>query len=350
METLRVRIDDVAFGGDGVGRHDGKVVFVPFTIAGEEVTARVLRAKKKFLQAALVAVESASPHRVEPRCPYFGRCGGCAYQHIAYSEQLAIKTRQVEQTLRRVGKLANPPVSPAVGSPLEYEYRNRIRVHAAGGLLGFFATDGQTLIDIECCPISSARVNDELRLLRSKALRDGDYTAAERDGVYFRQTNDGVAAILLEHVASLITPGQALLIDAYCGAGFFAKGLAAKFEAVIGIEENAFAIEYAAQTANPHERYLAGDVALRLDDALNAAPAAETTLLLDPPATGISPRVSDIVLSRQPREIIYVSCDPATLARDLSILCRTYTLQRVTPFDMFPQTAEIEVAAHLALP
>jgi 23S rRNA (uracil1939-C5)-methyltransferase len=193
-------------------------------------------------------------------------------------------------------------------------------------------------------------VNEELRALRSRTLRDGDYTAAERGGVYFRQTNDAVAAILLKHVASLIAPGQTLLVDAYCGAGFFAKGLAAKFRAVIGIEENAFAIENATRNANPHERYLTGDVALRLDDALNAAPAEKTTLLLDPPATGILPRVSDIVLSRQPRTIIYVSCNPATLARDLSILCRTYSLQSVTPFDMFPQTAEIEVAAHLVLP
>ena len=135
---LQLEIQDVAFGGKGVARHDGKVYFVPFTIPGEKITARVLRQKKNFGEAELLHVETASPDRTEPPCPYFGRCGGCSYQHIAYDRQLAIKAAQVEQTLRRVGRLESVPMQPIVGAPHPYGYRNRIRVHSGGGVTGFF--------------------------------------------------------------------------------------------------------------------------------------------------------------------------------------------------------------------
>src|SRR4051812_6133063 len=152
-------VHDVAFGGAGVARHEGKVYFVPFTIPGETVTAQVVRDKKKFAEAELVSIETASPQRVEPRCRYFGRCGGCAYQHMAYEEQIRLKHAQVEQTLRRVGKLAEVPMRPIVASPQPYEYRNRIRVHVMAGVIGFYAHESQALIDIAECPISSPEVN-----------------------------------------------------------------------------------------------------------------------------------------------------------------------------------------------
>src|SRR5688572_26045227 len=113
--TITLDIHDLAFGGKGVARHEGKVYFVPFTIPGERVTARVVRQKKNFAEADLVSVDTPSPDRVTPPCPYFGRCGGCSYQHIAYERQLALKAAQVEQTLRRVGKLAEVPMRPAIG-------------------------------------------------------------------------------------------------------------------------------------------------------------------------------------------------------------------------------------------
>lgn len=349
METVPLRIEDIAFGGKGVGRIGGKACFVPFTITGEQVTARIFREKKNFAEAALLSVEHPSPDRVEPRCPYFGRCGGCSYQHITYGTQLAIKEQQVAQMLRRIGKLSDVPMRPAIASPQPYEYRNRIRVHAANGVVGFYAQDKRTLIDIECCPISSPAVNAALRTLRDMPLRDGDHTAAEESGGYFRQTNDSITPLLLAHVETLFRPDRALLVDAYCGAGLFAKHLAPQFERIVGIEENPHAVERARRSALAKESYLVGDVAAHLDEVLASESPLRTALLLDPPATGITPRVSDAILARSPSEIVYVSCDPATLARDLAILCRTYRLESVTPVDMFPQTAEIEVAAHLVL-
>lgn len=324
--------------------------FVPFTIPGETVEVRVVRDKKKFAEAELVAVTEPSPHRTEPRCPYFGRCGGCAYQHLAYEEQLRVKHAQVEQTLRRVGRLAEVPMRPIIPAPEQYDYRNRIRVHAAGGVIGFYAHGSQILIDIAECPISTPEVNRSLAQLRRGQLMDGDYnvSAPGRPG-FFEQTNDAVARLLVEAVREAVGAGGGILIDAYCGAGLFAHALRDRFEQVIGIDENAYAIDQARRRAGPGESYIAGDVSAQLGELLALRPPAQTTVILDPPAIGVTPRVVDLLCGSRASRLLYVSCNPATLARDLAVLCRgSFRLESVTPLDMFPQTAEIEVLAVLS--
>lgn len=344
---LSLEIHDVAFGGKGVARHDGKVYFIPFTIPGEKVTARVLRQKKNFAEAELVSVETASPDRVEAPCPYFGECGGCSYQHISYARQLEIKSAQVEQTLRRVGRLETVPMRPAIAAPQPYGYRNRIRVHSEGGVTGFFAHDARVLVDIEQCLLAVPEVNRALRRLRETPVREGDYSLrAPGGGPYFEQTNPEVAGLLVEAVRA-VAQGSGVLVDAYCGAGLFARALRDRFEKVVGIEENSAAIESARRSAQPHESYIAGEVSAHLGEVLAGFDAARTTLLLDPPSEGLAARVCDLVLAGGPTEVVYVSCNPATLARDLGLLRSSYELQSVTPLDMFPQTAEIEVVVHL---
>jgi tRNA/tmRNA/rRNA uracil-C5-methylase (TrmA/RlmC/RlmD family) len=345
---LELEIHDVAFGGAGVARSEGKVYFVPFTAPGDRIRAYVKKAKKKFAEAELAEVLAPSPDRVAPPCPYFGRCGGCAYQHLTYERQLALKQAQVEQTLRRVGRLEFVPMQPIIPSPHTYGFRNRIRVHVEGGQPGFFAHGSHELVPIDRCAIAQDGVNDALRNLRRSLVKDGDYTLVARErGQFFEQTNDGVAAELLALVESWTSPGQRLLIDAYCGAGFFAHRLAGRFEQVIGIEENEHAVAHARRQAGNNERYLSGDVAALLGDVLFGHDPERTTVILDPPAAGLSPRVVDILLARPPAEIIYVSCDPATLARDLGALSKRLRIEAVRPLDMFPQTAEVEVAVRL---
>ena len=141
MRLCDLRIEDVAFGGKGVAREQRKVVFVPYTIEGELVSAEIVREKKQFAEAELVEVKQSSPDRVAPQCPYFGRCGGCAYQHIGYEHQLAVKWRQVRDALQRIGKLKDVPMRPIIPSPRPYAYRNRITVHAQDGVIGFFWRD-----------------------------------------------------------------------------------------------------------------------------------------------------------------------------------------------------------------
>jgi 23S rRNA (uracil1939-C5)-methyltransferase len=341
---LDLTIHDVAFGGSGVARHEGQVVFVPFTAPGELVRARVVRKKKNFVEAELVAVVRPSPDRVEPRCPYFTRCGGCTGQHLAYAAQLALKQQQVEQTLRRVGRMAAVPMRPIVPAPRDYGYRNRIRVHVGGGVAGFFAHGAHTIVDVEECVIAAPVVNAALRELRRTPLPDGDYSLrAPGGGPFFEQTNPDATRELLALVRANVRAGQTALVDAFCGAGLFSRHLADLFEEVVGIEENGSAIEHARRHATAKERYLHGDVAAMLGDVLLNRPLAKTTVILDPPAIGLSTRVAELLIAAPPSELLYVSCNPATLARDLARLAPTFTVQAVTPLDMFPQTASIEV-------
>src|SRR5881398_1584341 len=206
MRFVDLKIEDIAFGGKGVGRAQGKAVFVPYTIEGELVSAEVVREKKQFAEAELVEVKESSPHRVEPQCPYFGRCGGCAYQHVSYEHQLAIKWRQVRDILHRIGKLKDVPMRPIIPSQEQYGYRNRITVHAQDGVIGFFRRDSHRLIDIERCPISREEVNRALAELRAQQqVRDGHYTLrASPSPRVFSQTNAAVANALRELIVGLV--------------------------------------------------------------------------------------------------------------------------------------------------
>lgn len=350
QREVELVIDDIAFGGKGVGRAEGKAVFVPFTLADERITARIVREKKSFAEAEIVRLEEASSERVEPPCPYFGRCGGCAYQHMTYASQLHWKTEQVRSALQRIGKFREPPLQPIVPSPLEYGYRNRITVHVEEGVVGFFGRDVHRLIDIERCPISADPVNEELAALRAGRPRDGHYTLRARSGPrVFSQTNDAVAEALAAAIGALAPPAQSLLIDAYCGAGFFAKRLREKFARTVGLDWDIHAIAAAEAEAAPNESYFAGDLAPRLESELSRADLGLTTVIVDPPATGLGGDVREILRAYPAATLLYVSCNPPTLARDLADLGTGFALQSVTPFDMFPQTAEIEALAHLTV-
>jgi len=365
MRLVDLKIQDVAFGGKGVAREQGKAVFVPYTIEDELVSAEILREKKQFAEAELIEVKQSSPNRVAPECPYFGRCGGCAYQHIDYQHQLAIKWRQVRDALQRIGKLKDVPMRPIVPSLKPYAYRNRITVHSLEGVIGFFRRDSHRLIDIERCPISRDEVNGALAELRAqKHVRDGHYTLrAASEARVFSQVNDEVAQSLRNLIVDLVPPNQDLLIDAYCGAGLFAKALLDKFDRVIGIDWDRFAIAAAKENASGKEMYIAGDVeeelqkvgAVRLNrlaqagdmDSRRLMSIAPTTIIVDPPATGLTEGVRKAISDLVPETLIYVSCNPPTLARDLKELREKLTVLSVTPLDMFPQTAEIEVLVHL---
>ena len=349
LRIVDLKIEDVAFGGKGVGRQNGKAVFVPYTIEGETVSAEIVREKKQFAEAELIDVKKSSPHRVIPPCPYFGSCGGCAFQHIDYEHQLAIKWRQVRDVLQRIGKLKDIPMRPIIPSPEQYGYRDRITVHVQDSVIGFFRRDSHRLIDIERCAIARDEVNRALAELRAQPhVRDGHYTlrASSRPRV-FSQTNDAVANALRDLIDTLAAPNQQLLIDAYCGAGFFAKALLDKFDRVIGIDWDRFAIEAADENATMKENYIAGDIEVELDRALQETALLKTTVIVDPPATGLTAKVRKTLVGLAPATLIYISCNPATLARDLKELGERFTINSVTPLDMFPQTAEIEVAVHL---
>jgi tRNA/tmRNA/rRNA uracil-C5-methylase (TrmA/RlmC/RlmD family) len=343
--SVGLDICDVAFGGAGVGRLDGKIVFVPFTIDGEQIEAEVIEHKKSFDRARLRKVIVRSDQRVNPICPYFGHCGGCDYQHIAYQHQLELKRRQVIQLLERIGRLTEVEVLPTLASPSPYAFRNRITVHAAQGQIGFFEKNSRNVVDVERCAIAIPAVNDALKQLRATGLADGKHRTLRGVGVprTFTQTNDFVAEALLEFVSGQMFGGT--LLDAYCGFGFFGHALAERLKRDIGIDWNEPAIKTARESAGSNETYICSDVTKTI--GLLLLQEQPDTVIVDPSADGVDDEVTNALVISPPDRLIYVSCNPATLARDLARLRNKFKIVTVQPFDMFPQTAEIEIVAVL---
>jgi 23S rRNA (uracil1939-C5)-methyltransferase len=348
-QEVSLEINDLAFGGKGVGRIGGIACFVPGVIDGEKVGARVRKVKSRLLEADLQEVTEPSPHRIPAPCPVFLKCGGCAYQHIDYSHQLRIKETQLREALRRLGGLTDPPVAAMIPSPEPYGYRNRITVHVRDGKAGFFEQGSNRVVPVTKCLIASGEVDLGFQDLLKSRPRDGDYLIGEKKRYGgFRQVNNAVAEILKKTVREAVRPSDEsspiseLLVDAYCGAGFFAHELQGLFTKVIGIERSIASVAMASRQAAENEEYLAGDVEQMLHAALSAGSSAGTVLLLDPPSEGLAELATQTILERPPARIVYVSCNPATLARDAKRLAERYRLLQVNPLDMFPQTAEIE--------
>ena len=348
-QEIVMEINDIGFGGRGVGRVDGMACFVPGVIEGEKVRVKIAKVKSRMMEAWLLEVMEPSPYRIEAPCPVFLQCGGCSYQHIDYPHQLHIKETQLREALRRLGGMIDPPVAAMIPSPEPYGYRNRIAVHVRDGKAGFFAEGSNRVVPVSKCLIASPEVDAGFQDLLKERPRDGDYLIGEKKRYGgFRQVNNAVAEILKKTVREAVRPSDeanpisGLLVDAYCGAGFFAHELQALFTKVIGIERSIASVAMASRQAAENEEYLAGDVELKLGEALGAGTSEETVLLLDPPSEGLADLATEAILNKPPARIVYVSCNPATLARDAKRLAERYRIIQVTPLDMFPQTAEIE--------
>lgn len=372
-------------GGQGTEAGGGWVVMVPFSLPGERVRAKVFRNHKNYSEADLMEVLTPSPHRVTAPCPIFGRCGGCQYQNFAYDEQLVWKRRQVEELLKYMAGVVFP-VSPVIGSPVEYGYRSKITPHfnaprgdGAELPIGFLRQGTRfDIIDVPRCEIATAPINERLAesraLVRAKAAA-GDYqrggTLLLRDASgqvttnYDEVVTETVGDLKLRFLARdffqnnpFILPaftgyardqaaasGARYLVDAYCGSGLFALTAASAFERVAGIEISESSIVFARQNAEANGltnvTFQAGDASAIF--AGLAFPAADTVVLIDPPRKGCDEAFLNQLFAYGPRAVVYVSCDPATQMRDLkAFLVAGYELTAVQPFDLFPQTRHLE--------
>jgi tRNA/tmRNA/rRNA uracil-C5-methylase (TrmA/RlmC/RlmD family) len=365
-----VRVEDIAFGGEGVARVADFVVFVPFVLTGEEAEVEIIEVKKRFARARLVRVVTPSPQRVEPRCRYFGVCGGCQYQHIAYEEQLRIKHKQIADLFQRVGGFAAAVIDPVIPCPAPYGYRNRIMVRSQWNKpeqklnIGFVQWDCRLVVDIEECPIAEPDVSAQIRLVRANPPPKGGLKVVlrmlpegwqvPRDS--FFQNNFRLLPRLVETVRErLRAAGTRHLVDAYCGVGFFGIELAKDVESFAGVELDRPAIRAARQNAATrgvtNGEFIEGRTEDQLPSLLAKFSPERTTILIDPPRTGCAPESIAFLSAHRAAQILYVSCHPATLARDLNALCvdGVYRLERVTPHDMFPQTQHVECVADLRL-
>jgi tRNA/tmRNA/rRNA uracil-C5-methylase (TrmA/RlmC/RlmD family) len=397
---LEAEIDTLTNLGAGVARvpvgepPQPWVVFVPFALPGERVRVRVWRNRANYSEADLLEVLRPSPHRVAPRCPLFGNCGGCQYQNLEYTEQLRWKRRHVVDLLARLARIEAPVADP-IPSPRIYGYRSKLTPHferppaeenadAGTWPIGFLRAGARrALVDVPQCPLATPAINARLATFRAEIraqrasytrgatllLREAggvvvtDPTAEimeEVDGIQLRflardffQNNPFLLPAFVRHVREQARSGGArYLVDAYCGSGLFALTAAAAFTAVAGVElsESAVARATANAAANGlgHVRFLAADAA-----AIFAGlefPAAETAVVIDPPRKGCDPAFLDQLIAYAPRTLVYVSCDPATQMRDLARLVPAgYRVQRVQPFDLFPQTRHLECVATLQL-
>jgi len=365
---LTVTIRDIAFGGEGVARVDDFVIFVPFVVVGEEVEVEISEAKKKFARARLLRVLKPAPERVAPPCRYFGQCGGCQYQHIDYPTQLRLKHKQIADLFQRIGGLDETVIGPVVPCRQPYGYRNRIMIRSQwdkvkqGLNIGFIRHDNRLVVDIEECKVAEPALNEQLERVRAHPPPKGGLKVVlrvapegwdvPRDS--FFQNNFFLLPRLVESVRERVRDsGVRHLVDAYCGVGFFAIELADEVESFAGIEIDLMAIKAArgnaANRGRSNGEFVSGDVAAVLPGLLKRFSAALTAIILDPPRAGCSLASLELLRQTRPRQIIYVSCHPATLARDLNVLLRegVYELLKVVPLDMFPQTQHIECVADL---
>jgi 23S rRNA (uracil1939-C5)-methyltransferase len=393
-ETLT--IEKLVYGGDGLSRRDGEVVFTPFVLPGETVEAERIESRKHAQRARVVQVTEPSASRVKPECPYFGRCGGCQYQHASYEAQVEYKRGILAETLRRVGKIAFPEerIETAAGEP--YGYRNRVQLHFERGRVGYREMNSRKLVGIDKCPISSPKINEVIAKL-SRMARDRRwpgfleslevFTDEHRVQWNVAETGKPVARHFFEWLAEEIdgtvlgpleyavnedtftVGGQAFFQvnrfllprlaelaigdahgesawDLYAGVGLFSLPLARRFGKVTAVESG----RAAAADLKTNARRARVDIAVEQDQTeafLDQAKAAPDFVLADPPRSGLDKRVVSRLLELRPKEIVVIACDPATLARDLAGLVAGYEIAAVRLVDLFPQTFHIETMVRL---
>jgi len=367
-DKINLTIHDLAFGGEGVGRIEEFVVFVPFVITGETVEVEITELKKNFARAKLLRVITPSPERVAPECKYFTHCGGCQYQHIDYAAQLGFKHKQISDLFERVGKIARTVVAPVLPCPAPYGYRNRIMVRSQWNgaakklVVGFIGVNNKYVEEIEECKIAEPVLNEQIKEVRANPPPKGGIKVVlrvqpenwevPRDS--FFQNNFFLLPKLVETVKEFLQAGGSRhLIDLYCGVGFFGIEAAGVVDSFVGVEYDRLAIAAARKNAASREinngEFVAAKVEVILPELLQKFSAEKTAVILDPPRKGCWPETLALLRETKPAQIIYVYCHPATMARDLNILCAdgVFELARVQPLDMFPQTQHVECVADL---
>jgi len=357
-DLFEVRIDSLSYnGGRGVGRFEGVVVFVPGTAPGDVVRARVTVRKSNLVEAELVEILEPSAHRREPPCAVAHRCGGCSWQHVAYVEQVRQKENILRASLRRVAT----SWLPFLAAPEEFDYRNRIQLHVSGERWGFYAAKSRELVEFDRCWIAERALNEEKAKRRPREfgavdrveiarLESGEVRvmAGRRDpgAALFSQVNTRQNQVLRGRVRALAHGVPDWFMDLYAGAGNFtgvlrelapnARGLAVEFSR-ISVERGA--------VAEPTTEWVAGDVARVL--SRRPVPVGAGLVLLDPPRAGVDAAVIEHLGRLRPRQILYVSCNPATFARDAERLVNDagFELECTQGLDMFPQTEHVELIA-----
>lgn len=394
---MEVTIVDIAYGGKGIAKLDGCVIFIPGVLLGEVVKVEITKQHKNYADAKLLKIVTPSPARIVPSCPLAHICPSCCYQHVSYSEEVRLKQSQFVSLLQRMGKVDASLCLEPISSPLSTGYRNKITLHAfvedKNVQLGYYGEDNRSIIDIPNCPLASEPINKLLSRMRIKqefmhslstkgsvVLR---YT--EQDGALcwkdtvdnqashltestplgtlrvprdaFFQINPSASPLLIKRVQDLVTQIKPqFLIDMYCGVGVFAFAAAQSgVPHVLGIDSQRAAIDFAKSNArylgvNKTTLFLCDDADIGLEQAMEPVDAGQTTVIFDPPRKGLYKGTIQTISTAKPANIIYVSCAADTLARDIDLLKKAdYKVVSTQLIDMFPRTQYFESITHLSL-
>lgn len=404
---IELKITDVAFGGGGIGRCDGKVVFVPAVLPGETVKVEITSDRKNFSLGRLLDIIEISEDRIVPLCPLAVRafpdktkcpdfCPGCNYQHMRYEKELELKNSQFAGFISKAcnGICPTPEISPPSPSPEPVNYRNKImlNVYSEGNCfkMGYFMEDNKTVINIPQCPLARNEINKLLTEKRKDSrftgkLQSGTkmtFRYTDHDGALcwegknysigtllnektvlgpvfvpqggFFQVNAGCMNKLISRIQDIIEGLKPeIVIDLYCGVGIFSLAAAAKnVSKVIGIDCDKAAIDAAVFNVKSYGfkncRFMSGDAARLAEAEFRKTEAMKTLLILDPPRTGLDKRLIDSIEIAKIKSIVYISCGPDTLGRDLKILLsRGYRIKNTGLIDMFPRTYHFESLTYL---
>jgi 23S rRNA (uracil1939-C5)-methyltransferase len=397
---FELKFDKLTYGGDAMGRlPDGRAVFVPFGLPGEKVRIRLTQEKKNYARGEIVEILEPSPDRIEALCKHFGECGGCHYQNLSYEKQIIAKTEILNDQLKRIGKIENPPVQEMIAHPNPWNYRNHIQFSLdEGGHLGFQQSNSNKVLPIAECHLPETPINEVwpklefepqtnvervslrsspddglLLVLESESpeppeleieagisvthvYQGNTVVIAGSDNIVmhvldrdfkvsassFFQVHTVMAGKMVEHLlAKLPITRSTSLLDVYCGVGLFSAFFAPQCGHVIGIESSESSSEDF--TVNLDEFDNVDLYEGNAEDVIPHLEAKPDIVLVDPPRAGLDLAVVDGILKLNPAFVAYISCDPSTLARDAARLIKGgYKLKEVTPFDLFPQTYHIE--------
>ena len=394
VSNFEVRVEKLVYGGDGLARLDGRVVFAPYVLPGEQIRAHAEQEKPGLVRARMLEVLQAAPDRVAAPCPVFGRCGGCHYQHAGYEYQLAAKRSILAEELRRLGKI-EPPEEIGMIAAEPFGYRNRVQLAVEQTRIGYREGRSHKLCAVSECPVSSPKIEEAIGALNRMA-RDGrwpkfmralevftderqvqinvletdrpvarrffDWCAAEIGGVVegaldyrgeFRVSSNSffqVNRFLLDQLVEAALEGAEgdTAADLYAGVGLISLPMARKFQTVTAVESGAGAVRDLQFNA---ERAGLANVTAKQQTAeehLAQLERAPDLLLLDPPRAGLGKAVVKRLTDLKARQIVIVACDPATLARDLAgLLAGGYRIERMALVDLFPQTYHLETVVRL---
>ncbi|HEY69538.1 MAG TPA: class I SAM-dependent RNA methyltransferase [Anaerolineae bacterium] len=399
-EIVELSLTGLAYGGEALGRDEnGRMTFVPFALPGERVRVEIVDARKHWARGRLVEVLETSPPRIEPRCPHFAHCGGCHYQHMPYADQLLVKAEIVAEQLQRIGGFDDPPVETTVPSPEPWNYRNHMQFHLTPeGKLGFVVADSAEVFAIQEChlpepalvdlwprmdlaaipgltrvAVRSGMESDLLVALHGEGNPDVEmhldlpasvvwlgpggmavlggegFVISEVLGRPFRisagsffQANTALAAELVKRaMQALEVKAGEVVYDLYAGVGLFSAAMLEHGARVVAVEESNWACDD--YEINLHHFDKVTLYQATVEQALAAIEEPPNAVLVDPPRAGLSRDALDGLVEAAPDRLVYVSCDPATMARDGKRLVEAgYSLENVTPIDLFPQTYHIE--------